>query len=321
MNRPVLITGAGSGIGLATAVHLAKNGYNVYASVPDLNQRATVMDTAAEFDVQLQVLQLDVTDSTSIHSAVDTIIMQEGTIYAVVNSAGLGMRGFFEDLSEAEIRKVFDINVFGVMAVSRAVLPQMRSAGCGRIVIISSAGGRLATMTISAYAAGKFALEGFGESLATEVKPFGIHVSLIEPGLILTPHFTTSRGRAKGASQPSSPYYDWFIQHEAMVDKILSANRIKPVDVAQAVSQALTCKRPKLRYQVGLGVKIVFFFKRILPSELFRKLYASQIIRSVTKPQQPSSDLGNLSLPGANATDYLGLKTKEGPKNVGSGNL
>jgi len=302
MTDSVLITGAGTGFGLATALHLAKQRFRVYASVPDLSQQEAVEAAAAEYKVSLRVLHLDVTEQSSIQSAVDTIIAESGSIYGLVNNAGLGLRGFFEDLSEVEIRRLFDVNVFGAMAVTKAVLPSMRSVRRGRIVIISSAGGRIASMTLSAYCAGKFALEGFGEALALEVAPLRLHVSLIEPGLVMTPHFTVHRGRAVAALDPNSPYYVWFAQHEKMVDDILRTHRITPVDVAHAVHWALTAKRPKLRYVVGWRAKLLVALRRHLPGEIFEYVYFRQVIRLVTRPSQPAKALGELSLPGSIST-------------------
>jgi len=291
MRDSVLITGAGMGLGLETALYLAQQGFKVYASVPDLSQQDRVDAEAAERGVGLRVLQLDVTNQASIEAAVDALITESGGIYGLVNNAGLGLRGFFEDLSEEEIRQLFDVNVFGTMAVTRAVLPYMRRARRGRIVIISSAAGRIAEMTISAYCASKFALEGFGEALAQEVMPFGLYVSLIEPGLVMTSHFTVSRGRAKAAMDPHSPYYGWFVQHEKMVDDLLRTNRATPTDTAKAVHRALRAKRPRLRYVVGTGAKLFISLRRHLPGELFERVYFAQVIRRVIRPRVPAKGL------------------------------
>ena len=287
----VLITGAGSGIGLASALRLAQRGMHVYASVPSLAQKGAVDAAAAERGVEVPVVQLDVTDKTSIAGAVEHIRSNAGSIDAVVHSAGLGLRGFFEDLSSAEIRRLFDVNVFGVMEVTRAVLPHMRKARNGRIVIITSAGGRLATMTGSGYCAGKFALEGFGESLAQEVLGFGVRVTLIEPGLVMSPHFSVNRGQAAAAVRPTSVYYDRFSRHERLVDNILRKSHITTSDVARGVERALCSSNPNLRYVIGWRAKVLIALRRHLPDELFTRMYFKQAARLVDRtPLHPPSD-------------------------------
>lgn len=304
MTDGVLITGAGSGFGLATALHLAHRGVHVYASVPDWAQREEVEAAAAERGVSLRVLRLDVTDRPSIEAAVSAVLAEAGGIGGVVHSAGLGLRGFFEDLAETEIRRLFDVNVFGVMAVTRAVLPHMRTARRGRIVIITSAGGRIASMTLSGYCAGKFALEGFGESLALEMAPLGVHVSLVEPGIVLTPHFTVHRGRARAAVDPRSFYYPWFVQHEKVVDDILRAGRTTPLHVAEAAHRALTARRPRLRYVVGSRAKLLIALRRYVPGELFERLYARQLVRMVTRPSTPATGLSGPSSPDGRPSEW-----------------
>jgi NAD(P)-dependent dehydrogenase (short-subunit alcohol dehydrogenase family) len=289
--RSVLITGAGTGLGLATALRLAAGGWRVFATVPDLAQEKDVAAASTAARVRVDVLPLDVTDRKSIERAVATVLDRAGAVHAVVNNAGLGLRGFFEDLADDEIRRLFDVNVFGAMAVTRAVLPHLRAARSGRCVFVSSAGGRVAAMTLSAYCAGKFALEGLAESLAQEVGPLGISVSLIEPGPVMTPHFTVNRGRARSATDPASPYYRWFVRHESFVDGVLRAKRITPEDVARAVERALTARRPRLRYVVGPGARLLIALRRRLPGELFARLYAAQALRLVTRPGAEPQEL------------------------------
>jgi NAD(P)-dependent dehydrogenase (short-subunit alcohol dehydrogenase family) len=280
----VLITGAGTGFGLATALRLAGRGFEVFATVPDPAQADAVRAAAAQAGVPIHVLRLDVTDAESVASAVAAAVERTGGLYAVVNNAGLGLRGFFEDLADAEIRRLFDVNVFGSLAVTRAVLPHFRRARRGRVVFVSSAGGRIGAISLSGYCAAKFAIEGLAESLALEVAPLGISVSLVEPGLVMTPHFTVNRGRARAALDPAGPYYRWFVRHEAMVDEVLRARRIVPEDVARAIERALTARRPRLRYVVGTGARLMIGLKRCLPDQVFARLYEAQVVRMVTRP-------------------------------------
>ncbi len=307
MRESVIVTGAGTGIGLASALLLADRGYQVFATVPVPDQEPPLREAAAQYGVDLAILQLDVTDRDSIRNAVDQVVATGHSVYGLVHSAGLGLRGFFEDLGEEEVRRLYDVNVFGAMAVTRAVLPAMRAEGRGRIVFIGSAAGRVATMTVTAYGSGKCALEGFAEALALEVDPFGIGVSTIEPGLILTPRFTANRTRAAGSMDPASPYHGWFLHCESMTDEYLRKSNTRPADVAIAVHQALTARRPRLRYVVGRGARIVTWLRRHLPDRLFEWLYYRQLVNRVTRPRKPAMGLSTLELPGNRPLDYLGL--------------
>jgi len=282
MRRSVLVTGAGTGFGRSTALLLAERGFRVYGTV-QAGQREDLERAALEHGVEVRVLDADVTRAESVANAVSTVIAESGAIFAVVNSAGVGLRGFFEDLSEEEIRSAFDVNFFGVLNLTRAVLPHMRAQRAGRIVMMSSAGGRIAAMTLSGYCAGKFALEGFSESLALETAAFGVEVSILEPGLVATPHFTVHRGRAKAALDPASPYRVWFSRHEALVDEILETGRITAEDVARTVHRALTARRPRRRYVVGWRPKLLVALRRLLPDAWFDRLYFRESVRRVSR--------------------------------------
>ena len=247
VRESILITGAATGLGRAMALYLAERGFRVYGTTRDVRQAEELNALARERHVDIRVLPLDVTDRESIHRTVQTIVTESGGIYGLINNAGIGLRGYFEDLSAEEIQQVFDANVFGLMAVTRAVLPYMRQAGRGRIILISSVGGRIGALGVSAYCATKFAVEGFGESLFQELAPLGVKVVLIEPGIIKTERWTTNRGLAKGALNSESPYCDWFRQVEKESDALVRASTATPVDVAAIVHQALTARRPRLR--------------------------------------------------------------------------
>jgi NAD(P)-dependent dehydrogenase (short-subunit alcohol dehydrogenase family) len=188
-------------------------------------------------------------------------------------------------LDSDEIRRMFDANVFGVMEVTRAVLPHMRRSAGGRILLISSVGGRIGSLGVSTYCATKFAIEGFGESLFMELAPLGIKVSLIEPGIIKTERWTMNRGLGARAADPTSPYYAWFMQSEHEADKLVQASTATPADVAAVVHQALISDRPRLRYMVGRKAKVAVALRRWLPGDLFERIYFGAVIRHATQLQ------------------------------------
>jgi NAD(P)-dependent dehydrogenase (short-subunit alcohol dehydrogenase family) len=284
MKESVLITGSSTGLGKEMALYLAERGFQVYATIRDATQEASLLASAGDRKVQLRILPMDVTNRDSIESAVRKVVAETGGIYGVINNAGIGLRGYFEDLADDEIRQVFDANVFGVMAVTKAVLPYMRKAGRGRILLISSVGGRIGSLGVSAYCATKFAVEGFGESLFQEVAPLGLNVILIEPGIIKTERWTTNRGTARNARHPSSPYNAWFSQAEKESDQLVLASTATPADVAEVVFKALTVEHPKLRYMVGRKARFAVALRNWLPGELFERLYFGIVMRRVTRP-------------------------------------
>ncbi len=286
MKDSVLITGTSSGIGLETAVYLAERGFQVHATMRNLSRRGRLDAEAARRNVQLQVLQLDVIDRATIEGAVRSIVEQSGGIYGLVNNAGIIIQGYFEDVSDAEMRQVFETNVFGTMAVTRAVLPHMRAARRGRIVTISSWGGRIAAPGVSTYCATKFALEGFGESLAQEVALLGLQVVLIEPGFVKTQLLGRNRNIATRALDPQGPYYEWFQQLQKAGEDELQASPISAVDVARTVYRALTARRPNLRYVVRLRARALIALQRHLPGELFERIWFREMTRRITRSGQ-----------------------------------
>ncbi len=283
----VVVTGSSTGLGLEIALYLSGQGFKVYATVRNLESRPAVLQAAAERNVELEVVQLDITDPSSIDSAITSIVDATGGIYGLINNAGQGLRGCLEDLSEEEIRQGFEANVFGTIAVTKAVLPQMRAAGRGRIVTISSVGGRISSFGLSIYCGSKFAQEGFGEALALEIAPFGLQAILIEPGIINTTRWTTNRGTGKRANDPASPYARFFQRSEALADQRVQISKTQPVDVAKTVHKALTAKRPRLRYVVGRPAAAAIILRRYLPERVFERVYFGSLLRQITKEGQP----------------------------------
>lgn len=279
----VLVTGASTGLGLETSLHLAQRGFPVYAAVFREEDRKIPEEQAQKRKVEVWTLQMDITDSSSIQRGVETVVRESGGIYGLVNNAGTRLRGCFEDLTDPEIRRLFDTNVFGTMSVTRAVLPYMRASRRGRVVFITSVAGRMGSFGISAYCSTKFAQEGFAESLSLEVAPWGIQVAMVEPGLIQTEAWTVNRVLAARAQDSASPYYAWFRESERLADRMVQSSAIRPEDVAKAVAKALTARRPKLRYLVGRRAKLVFALRRYFPGEWFERLFFRQVLRMITR--------------------------------------
>ena len=229
------------------------------------------------------MLRLDVTDRASIAEALATVVDGAGGVFALVNNAGVGLRGCTEDCAEEEIRQLFETNVLGTIAVTQAVIPHMREAGCGRIVTVTSVGGRVCGFGVTMYCATKFAQEGLGEGLAQELAPFGIQSVIIEPGIIETTRWARHRGTAARAEDPASPYAGLFRESEAIADKLVKRSPTRPADVAETITKALTAKQPRMRYVVGRGASIVIALRRHMPQGLFERLYFGGHIRRVER--------------------------------------
>jgi NAD(P)-dependent dehydrogenase (short-subunit alcohol dehydrogenase family) len=251
--RVAIVTGSSSGIGLDTSITLAQNGFLTYATMRNLD-KGSIIETAAEKEkIPIRVVELDVTDDRSVSDAIQRIISEIGKIDVLVNNAGYGLVGAFEDLSMEEIKSQYETNVFGLMRVTQKVLPIMRNQESGIIVNVSSGAGIFGYPGGSAYVSTKFAVEGLTESISYELESFGIKVVLIEPGFIRT-NFANAMILAKKAQDPNSPY-------SAMMQTIQSnsgemAKNASPVDsVSSAILKAVTSTRPNLRYLVGKDVE------------------------------------------------------------------
>jgi NAD(P)-dependent dehydrogenase (short-subunit alcohol dehydrogenase family) len=278
--RVVLVTGASGRLGQVIVSRLAARGCRVYAGVRDLRTSAAV----ERLGPGVRAVRMDVTDTDSIGAAISTIVAQAGRLDALVNNAGLYLRGFFEDLREADIRSVFDVNVFGTMAVTRAALPHLRAADGGRLITISSVAGRSGSLITSSYCASKFALEGWGESLAMELAPWGIDAVLVQPAILRANDWSTDRGTAPGALDPASPYYGWFGRARDLMDRVARSSPTDGADVAKTVERALTAWPPRFRYLVGGRARVIFALRRYVPGELVQRLFAAEVIRRVTRP-------------------------------------
>lgn len=270
MQFPIVITGASSGIGRESALFLASKGYRVFATMRDISRGA---DLVRQSGGLVELVPLEITDPESIRRCVETVVERAGGIGALVNNAGIQVRGYFEDLTEQEIRSVFETNVFGTMAITRAALPYLRNAGKSRIVFVTSVGGLIGSHGLSAYCSSKFALEGFAEALRLEVAPLNIEVSLVEPGIIATEIWGRNKGVAHRSEDTGSPYFALFKETEKWADWAVETSPIRPTHVARAIHHALTSRRPRMRYLIGVRPAVLLALRRILPGELFDRVY------------------------------------------------
>jgi NAD(P)-dependent dehydrogenase (short-subunit alcohol dehydrogenase family) len=247
-----LVTGSSSGIGFETSLMLARNGFNTYASMRNLEKSKSIREIANKEKLPLQVVQLDVNDDKSVKEAIDKVVAENQRIDVLVNNAGYGLLGALEDLSIEEIKEQFETNFFGVVRVTQQVLPIMRKQNNGTIVNVSSVGGRIGIPGLSAYHSTKFALEGLSESISYELEPFGIRVVVIEPGFIRT-NIMNSSILAKKAQDLNSSYFSLTQQLEKSFKSAMENTSASspPEEVAKVVLQAVTSQSPKLRYVVG----------------------------------------------------------------------
>jgi NAD(P)-dependent dehydrogenase (short-subunit alcohol dehydrogenase family) len=251
--KVAVVTGSSSGIGYETAIALARSGILTYATMRNL-QKATNLESIRDKEMlPLKIQQLDVTDDASVNKAIQAIVSESGRIDVMVNNAGYGLVGAFEDLSMDEIRSQFETNFFGVVRVMQSVLPIMRKQKFGILVNISSGAGRFGYPSGSAYVSTKFALEGLSESIAYELDQFGIKVILVEPGVIRT-NFDSGMVMAKKSQNTTSPYFNMTKKMDTVFRQLLR-NSSPPSLVADVVSQAVKSENPNLRYLAGKDVE------------------------------------------------------------------
>ncbi|WP_434753054.1 SDR family oxidoreductase [Paenibacillus amylolyticus] len=259
-----LITGTSSGFGMLTAITLAKQGYRVIATMRDLSRKGELSNRAEEAGVtdRLYYVQLDVTDSESVQTAVETVLQQYGRIDMLVNNAGFAVGGFIEEVSMEDWRRQIETNLFGLIAVTRAVLPVMREQNCGLIVNLSSVSGLSGFPGYAPYAASKFAVEGFSESLRHEMSSFGIRVVLVEPGAYRTPIW--NKGLGEIHQKENSPYKHK-LNAVLRYSKKASETAPDPQEVADLIGRIAQMRAPRLRYALGKGSRLLIIGKALLP--------------------------------------------------------
>ncbi|KQR06661.1 short-chain dehydrogenase [Arthrobacter sp. Leaf145] len=264
-----LVTGASTGIGFATALALAGAGFTVYAGA----RRVDMMEPLKDHGIT--VLSLDVTSEESMMSAVAQVEAAHGRVDVLVNNAGYGSYGSLEEVPLAEGRRQFDVNVLGLARMTQLVLPQMRAAGKGRIINVTSIGGKIYEPLGAWYHGTKFAVEGMSDSLRLELKPHGIDVVIIEPSGTDT-EWGTIAGEGLLATSGDGPYADQAHIVAAALASTSGDGHVLSTPatvVAKAIVRAAKAKRPKTRYPVGRGAWSVLAMRRILPDRAFDAVF------------------------------------------------
>ena len=265
-----LVTGSSSGIGLLTAVELARAGFRVVASMRDLGRRQRLDQAAAAAGVaaRLDVRRLDITEFDRIGEFIAQLERDYGRLDVLVNNAGFAVAGFAEDLLLEELRQQFETNFFGEVAVTKAVLPIMRRQRSGHIIMVSSIGGRISAPVIGAYDSSKFALEGWSESLRIETRALGIHVVLVEPGSFQTDIWERNVRIGSVAMDRSSPNHERAGRFAEAVKKVRKAD---PLPVAKLIARIAQTPNPRLRYRVGFDAHLQFWLHTLLPWRMYEK--------------------------------------------------
>ncbi|CAK1228841.1 oxidoreductase [Fructobacillus evanidus] len=266
MPKVILVTGATSGIGHQTSQLLAEQGHIVYGAGRRVEKLADLEK------VGVQPLKLDLTDEESCRQAVETILADQGRIDVLINNAGYGSYGAVEDVALEEAKRQFNVNLFGLAQLIKLVLPTMRKQQSGRIINVSSMAGRMASYFGAWYHATKFALEGFSDSLRMELKPFGIDVVLVEPGLIKTDWGLIAADHL-ASSAAGGPYERAARQTAGGMKKQYQGRLLsQPILIAKTLVKIVNQKQPRARYLLGFAAKPLVFLRTILPARWFDAL-------------------------------------------------
>jgi short-subunit dehydrogenase len=271
MKKVILITGASSGIGKETAGLLVQKGYTVYAAARRLDKMAGLAAAG------VHLLEMDVTNEESMAKSVQLILDRENHIDVLVNNAGYGSYGALEDVPLSEARYQFEVNIFGLARLTQLVLPYMRQQRSGKIINISSMGGKFGEPHGAWYHATKYAVEGLSDSLRMELKQFNIHVVIIEPGAIKTEWNTIARENLMKVSG-NTAYADLAAKHYRMLENADKGTLgSQPIVIAKTILKAVSSNNPKTRYATGGGAKLILFLRHILPDKLFDWVFMSQM--------------------------------------------
>jgi NAD(P)-dependent dehydrogenase (short-subunit alcohol dehydrogenase family) len=282
----LLVTGGTDGLGRATAILLAERGYRVFVGGRNADRRAALDQLARDRKLPLGTLELDVRDDASVNACVLEIERRAGPVDILVNNAGIAIAAAMEEISVADLLKVYETNVFGLLRVTKRVLPEMRRRHRGRIINMSSIAGRISSPILGPYSSSKHAVEAISDSLRHELYPFGIFVVLIEPGYIET---SMNRNAAELSSSYAtaadrSPYRGVYRAFLGGWEKTRKASTDTPQDCARVILRAIEETPPRPRYLVTHAAKIAAFIRRVMPEQAFdrgvRKRFRLDEVRS-----------------------------------------
>jgi NAD(P)-dependent dehydrogenase (short-subunit alcohol dehydrogenase family) len=276
--RAVVVTGSSTEIGRASALALAREGVSVFAGVRKPEDGEALVAAA---EGELEPLALDVADGASIAAATERVReATEGRLAGLVNNAGIVVPGPVEAVDLDELRRQLEVNVVGQVAVTQAFLPMIRAAR-GRVVLMSSIGGRMSVPHLSAYNASKHALEAIGDSLRQEMRQFGVEVAIVEPGSVATPFWDKGHAEAPKARAAMGPellgLYGPELDELEAASRKTAARGVAPERVADAVVHALTATRPKTRYLVGMDAKVQAQLRKLVPDRVLDRLIAREL--------------------------------------------
>jgi NAD(P)-dependent dehydrogenase (short-subunit alcohol dehydrogenase family) len=259
-SRSVLVTGCSTGIGRATAERLARSGRTVYATA----RRPETLDELAK--AGCHVLPLDVTDETSMVEAVRTVEARDGAVGVLVNNAGYAQEGPVEEVALDDARRQFETNVFGLARLTQLVLPGMRAQRWGRVVNVSSMGGKLTLPGGGWYHASKYAVEALSDALRFETKGFGVHVIVVEPGPVKTKFGDTLLAELGPPDGPYARFNEVMAKRVTQAyDGVLSVFAVPPERVAKVIERAVTASRPRSRYRVTVAARTLLALRKVMP--------------------------------------------------------
>ena len=267
----ILVTGASSGIGKAIVDHLVTRGHVVFGAARRLEKMKDLEEKGAN------ILKMDITNEEDVQRVVDTVIAREGRIDVLMNNAGFGLYGPVEEIPIADAKYQFDVNLFGLARLTQLIIPHMRTQQRGKIINMSSIGGKVYTLFGAWYHATKHALEGWSDCLRLELQPFGIHVIIVEPGIIKTAFGdVVGGGIEKYASNPA--YKEYIERYQRALKRSYEQDGAgsPPSVIAKVVAKAIRAKKPKTRYAAGKYARTLLFMRKWLGDRMFDRLIMGQ---------------------------------------------